>query len=44
MTAQYLGLAMILAITLNHADRFVHAAGALRVAVGLNRQRMCVGF
>ncbi len=35
MTAQYLGLAIILAITLNHANRFVRAAGTLLVAIGL---------
>jgi cytochrome b561 len=35
VTAQYLGLAIILAITLNHANRFVRAGGTLLVAVGL---------
>ncbi len=35
MTAQYLGLAIILAITLNHANRFVRAGGTLLVAIGL---------
>jgi cytochrome b561 len=35
VTAQYLGLAIILAFTLNHANRFVRAAGTLLVAIGL---------
>jgi cytochrome b561 len=35
VTAQYLGLAIILAITLNHPNRFVRAGGTLLVAIGL---------
>jgi cytochrome b561 len=35
VTAQYLGLAFLVAITLNHANRFVRAAGTLLVAIGL---------
>ncbi len=36
MTAQSRGLAIILAITLNHANRYVRAGGTLLVAVGLS--------
>jgi cytochrome b561 len=36
VTAQYLGLAIILAITLNHANRFVRAGGTLLAAIGLS--------
>jgi hypothetical protein len=39
VTAQYLGLALVLAITLDHANRFVRAAGALLVAIGKFRSR-----
>jgi cytochrome b561 len=35
VTAQYLILAVLLAATLNHANRFVRAAGTLLAAVGL---------
>lgn len=35
MIAQYIGLAIILAITLNHTNRFVRAAGTLLAAIGL---------
>jgi cytochrome b561 len=35
MTAQYLGLAIVLAVTLNHRNCFVRAAGTLLVAIGL---------
>lgn len=35
MTAQYLVLAIVLALTLNHRNRFVRAAGSLLVAIGL---------
>ncbi len=35
MIAQTPGLAIVLAITLNHANRFVRAGGTLLVAIGL---------
>ena len=35
MTAQYLVLAIVLAVTLNHRNRFVRAVGTLLVAIGL---------
>jgi cytochrome b561 len=35
MTAQYLLLALVLAVTLNHPNRFFRAAGTLLVAIGL---------
>jgi cytochrome b561 len=35
VTAQYLVLAIVLALTLNHRNRFVRAAGTLLVAIGL---------
>jgi len=35
VTAQYLILAVVLAFTLNHANRFVRAAGTLLAAIGL---------
>jgi cytochrome b561 len=35
MTALYLVLAIVLAVTLNHANRFVRAMGTLLVAIGL---------
>jgi cytochrome b561 len=36
MTAQYLVLAIVLAVTLNHRNRFVRAAGTLLAAIGLS--------
>ena len=36
MTAQYLGIAILLVVTLNHSNRFVRAGGTFLVALGLS--------
>jgi cytochrome b561 len=44
MTAQYLAIAILLAVTLNHANRFVRAAGTALAAISLSLIVLSIGL